>query len=37
LLHQRSALSHRATTTYVEDVTTNLLTDYFLVGVNYRF
>ena len=37
LLHQRSTLSRRITANYIEDVETNLLTDYFLVGFTYRF
>lgn len=37
LLHQRSNLSRRVTTNYIEDVQSNMLTDYFLVGFSYRF
>lgn len=37
LLHQRSTLSRRVTANYIEDVESNLLTNYFLVGFTYRF
>lgn len=37
LLHQRSNLSRRVTANYIEDVQSNLLTDYFLIGFSYRF
>ncbi|MEG1585565.1 MAG: hypothetical protein RR346_01680, partial [Bacteroidales bacterium] len=37
LLHQRSTLSRRITANYIEDVESNLLTDYFIIGFSYRF
>ncbi|MGL4292814.1 MAG: hypothetical protein ACRCSQ_04485, partial [Bacteroidales bacterium] len=37
LLHQRSTLSRRVTASYIEDIESNILTNYFVVGFTYRF
>ncbi|MEG1187356.1 MAG: outer membrane beta-barrel protein [Bacteroidales bacterium] len=37
LLHQRSTLSRSVTANYIEEIESNLLTDYFMIGFSYRF
>lgn len=37
ILQQRNNISQRITANYLEDVRTNILTQYFLVGFSYRF
>ncbi|MEG1617824.1 MAG: outer membrane beta-barrel protein [Bacteroidales bacterium] len=37
ILQQKSSISRQVTGNYIEDVQTNILTNYFLVGFTYRF